>query len=69
MVRAKEAALNEELVKLAVAPLEVQLRELLKTVKASNPKALELREKIAQYRIKITGEVESPAQQAPPASK
>lgn len=67
LVRAQEVALNEELVKLAAAPLEAQLHEVLKTMNTRNPRVLELQEKIARCRAEIGGET-VPLAQHPPIS-
>lgn len=60
VVRAKEAALHEELVRLAVAPLEIQLRllegeleESLKVMNEKNPGVLALKEKVGKCKARI----------------
>jgi len=56
LIRAQQTAINQELLKLAVAPLEYKLQESLKTSRENSPRNLELREKIELARLKITGE-------------
>jgi hypothetical protein len=69
VVRAQERAFNEELLKLVVVPLELQLQKFLKIMRADNPDCLQLREKIDKARLEIMGEASPSPQPIPTQTK
>jgi len=55
LVRSQQSALNQELVKLAIGPLQHELEESLKTSRADNPRNTQLREKITKLKVEVEG--------------